>query len=110
MSGSHTCVVTVSLRFCDDEMEVQVYGTYHPYQRAYTPLGEYAPIDPPEPSSFEYSKITRNLPGGEVDITRIIPPLCESYITEMACQAYEEGGYGEPDPDMPRDLRAEGGR
>ena len=55
---AHNCV----LEFEHDNNEdteyigVEVDYTYHPYVGAYTPRGEYAPIDPPE---LEFAEINK---------------------------------------------------
>lgn len=105
MPRSHRCSVDVTLPFADGEISVSVTGIYHPYERAFTPRGEYAPIDPPEPASFEYEKIEWWNPKTTVlvDITAMVPPDQEAYISDLAQYAYENGGYGEPDPDAARD-------
>jgi len=57
-SHQHTLETTLNIILgAEVEWDCRVTGTYHPYQRAYTPRGEYAPIDPPEPAAFEWSKI-----------------------------------------------------
>ena len=37
----------------EQEITCRVSYTFHPGRRAYTPRGEYAPIDPPEPDTVE---------------------------------------------------------
>jgi hypothetical protein len=84
--------VELELPFCEEAIKVNVYGNYFLAERAYTYAGEYAPTDPPEPAHFEYTKITRRdlVRGVEVDITSLIPPDCEEYISERAAEVAEK--------------------
>jgi len=45
------------MEIAGEEFPCEVIGTYFPAQRAHTPRGEYAPIDPPEPEAFEIDEI-----------------------------------------------------
>jgi hypothetical protein len=45
------------MEIAGEEFPCEIEGTYFPAQRAYTPRGEYAPIDPPEPEAFEIDEI-----------------------------------------------------
>ena len=53
MARSFDTTVTLELT---KAISIEMTGTFHPYQPAYTPRGEYAPIDPPEPALFEPSQ------------------------------------------------------
>jgi hypothetical protein len=83
--------VELELAFCESDIKVYCYGTYFPAEKAFTYRGELAPTDPPEGARFEYTKITRRdlVRGIEVDITSLIPPDCEEYISERAAEAAE---------------------
>lgn len=92
MPQSTKATVECRLPFCEQDIAVTIVGTYHPYVRAYTPRGEYAPIDPPEPATFEYQSVGWYDPkqGKIVDITALIPPDAEQFVSDLAQEAFEE--------------------
>ena len=61
-----------------------VTGTFFRARPAYTPRGEYAPIDPPEPASFEIESVVIEIGGKKLDF---IPFLTEAQLSQIA----EEG-------------------
>ena len=52
--------------------------------------------------------------GAWIDLTKLIPGDQYEYVAEAALRAYEDGGYGQPDPDAAyereRDRKMEQGR
>ena len=60
-----TSTVSTTFEICGG-IEAVVEGVFHPYRPAYTPRGEYAPMDPPEPAMVEDITVTVN--GEEVDV------------------------------------------
>lgn len=69
---------------CSDEFEIpiKVYFTYYPGQPAYTPRGEYAPVDPPEPASVEVEKILVNPPSKDEESEwSLIPNWMDTLLT-----------------------------
>ena len=54
----HTLSTIMSICFgTEEEWHAEIEGEYFPAQKAYTPRGEFAPIDPPEPEAFEIHNI-----------------------------------------------------
>ena len=100
MARSFTASVTLELT---KAIGLEMTGTFHPYQRAYTPRGEYAPIDPPEPALFEPSQswFVGNDARIEIDDPEsIFGPKEWDRILERATAKIENDGVGfGPDPD-----------
>lgn len=94
--------VDIQVGFCEETITVTVSGNYTPgvpmRGPSYASGGE-----PPEPAEFEYDRVTWWNPKAaqEIDITTMIPPSCEEYVSEAALEAYENGGSANdgPDPD-----------
>ena len=109
MPRSFDTAVTLELT---KAISIEMTGTFHPYQPAYTPRGEYAPIDPPEPALFEPGMVTLNRSGSrlEVDDPESLFGSKEwDSIIERATRQIENDdvGFG-PDPDAAYDrLRDE---
>ena len=106
MARSFDTTVTLELT---KAISIEMTGTFHPYQRAYTPRGEYAPIDPPEPACFEPDTVTLNRSGSrlEVDDPESLFGSKEwDSILDRAVRQIENDGVGfGPDPDAAREAR-----
>ncbi len=52
--------INAVLPFCigDQELELHVTAAFTKGSPAYTPRGEYAPIDPPEPDEYDIESVT----------------------------------------------------
>lgn len=74
-----TTALTLGIAGCEVDYDVTVNGTYHPYQPPYYG-GEMAPIDPPEPATFEIASATATINGKAVDI---LPLLKEPQVAAI---------------------------
>ena len=65
--------------------DLEVHGAYYPGAPAYTPPGEYAPIDPPEPPEFHIGRVC--FAGTDVEfpwsLTEDEQRDLEAYVCEM---------------------------
>jgi hypothetical protein len=117
---THTITAEVEVRFRVAGLEdlenafptIEIAFDYAPGRPAYTPRGEYAPIDPPDPAevSFRSAKLISgdglDPPDAQVDEwARDYLDTDEGY--EAACRAAEENSG--PDPDEWYDRKRDEG-
>ena len=109
----HTYTTYLSLYLgTEEELPCKVVGTYYPPVRAFTPRGEFAPIDPPGPAAFEIDEIfveVRSDPGKEpVWIALDTKLLSIGQLSALADEACEDAAESrQPDPDYLMELRRE---
>lgn len=102
-----TIPMTIEIGDAQQVINLRVEGTYHPSRRAYTPRGEYGPIDPPEPASFEYDKI---FVVGDPALSWLLKIVLSEdmldAIEDCALGLIKGGDYEDvPDPDRAYDAR-----
>ena len=122
--STHTMRAEVEVKFRPTGMEDFEYAAvtldiefdYSPGRPAFTPRGEFAPIDPPEPAevSFRSAKL---IDGDGLDPSfaapdpqSIIDDWARDYLdTDNGYDAAREAAYedSQPDPDYERDKRIE---
>ena len=92
---SHPVEVEIVIPFCEGDLHVWVRGTFFPRVPAYTPAGEYAPVDPPEPAMIEDMTVVCYDPRTEheIDITTLIPEGSWDYLMDRAVEAIERGDF-----------------
>lgn len=118
----HTIIAEIEVKFRltdmpDDEHEtaypkVAVTYDYTPGRPAFTPRGEYAPIDPPEPAEVNF--ISAELVDGDGLM------LTPQQVQERASDWLDDAGYEEacrhaeqnsgPDPDYAYEARRDDGQ
>jgi hypothetical protein len=113
MAHPRTCTIevypTVKFRVAgltdleSEQVHLQITFRYVPGRPAYTPRGEYAPIDPPDPPECDFLS-AKLLDGNGLDPDQgTIEGWAMSYLDSdegyfVACQAGEDEPDG-PDPD-----------
>lgn len=101
--------ITITIAGVELLFEAAVTGTYHPAQRAYTPPGEYGPIDPPEPELFEFDPIrlvgeVLSYPPPRARTINIgLPPEVMQHDWVRRALEEEARAAMQPDPDRARD-------
>lgn len=101
MTTTFTVPLLLSICGVEAEYDATVTGTFQRAQPAYTPRGEYAPTDPPEPAGFEVSRVTVDLSAlhngldRSFDISRLLDAeqfrALEEQGIEEAGNDYEAG-------------------
>jgi hypothetical protein len=77
----------------EQEVACRITYTFQPGRPAYTPRGEYAPIDPPEPDAVE--DVTIEVMAGEDDLRRPIwEPLRPRALHDKLAAQYEQQPEG----------------
>ena len=108
----HTYQTTYSTEDADgtvtSELDVRVIYDFFPAQRAYTPPGEYAPMDPPEPASVELVNIqVERSVGGKMIWRDADAADWEQLSTWIETTLYDtlldEAANDGPDPDEARE-------
>ena len=112
--SQHTYRTTYSTEDFDgtvtSELEVRVIYNFFPAQRAYTPPGEYAPMDPPEPASVELVniQIERSVDGKMIwcDADAAEYEQLSTWIeTTLYGTLLDDAANDGPDPDEARERR-----
>lgn len=89
-SVGYQCDVCGSSRWCDPAFtfapyDLEIHGAYYPGSPAYTPPGEYAPVDPPESPEFHIGRVC--FAGTDVEfpwsLTEDEQRDIEGYVCEM---------------------------
>ena len=114
--SEHTYQTTYSTEDADgtvtSELEIRVVYNFYPAQPAYTPRGEYAPTDPPEPASVELVNIQveRSIAGKMVwwDVDAFTYEQLSTWIeTTLYDALLDDAANDGPDPDEARERMIE---
>lgn len=81
--------IFINLGGCEEEFDALVVGTFHRAERAFTPRGEMAPIDPPHAASFEIDHV--ELKKG-IHTLDLMPWLSGEQFRAIEEQGIEEAG------------------
>jgi hypothetical protein len=121
----HTITAEIERKFtfpglCQGEYEtttvkVEITYEYSPGRRAYTPRGEYAPIDPPEPPEVSFVSAKLIYGGGLNPTNEQTQDWASDWLDEeegfaLACDHAEQDRLPDPDDayDSDRDDRTMG--
>lgn len=109
-----TLTTTIEVPSGDDREvahpEIAIAYRYSPGCRAYTPRGEYAPIDPPEPPEVEFESAELLNADGLTATPQQVQKWGADYIASDAgyWRACDDGDRSSgPDPDDENDRRRE---
>lgn len=96
MTTTFTVPLLISIAGVEHETDATIVGTFQRAQPAYTPRGEYAPTEPPEPASFDVESVTVVVGGRWAGATRkdfdLMPLLTEQLMDHLCELGIEEAG------------------
>jgi hypothetical protein len=104
---THSTTIDICVEVNGDMLEIkaEVEYRYSPGRPAHTPLGEYAPIDPPEPPEIDFGPIVLITEGGD----KSLPPrwlarwlMNSNAVFNELCEHAERHSGSDPDAEYER--------